>query len=309
MKKKEQKGFRISALTLGTVQLGLHYSLNGEKPNMRQSHEMLKCATEQGISVLDTAREYGDSEEVIGSFLSTSPHPMVVVTKFKIDPGLFADPERAFAASCRSVRESLRRLGLKKIPILLFHKGPQHPLEDTQRVIPHILTKLKELDLIDIGGISVFEPAEIEAFQDNCAVEAFQAPVNVFDHRLLQSRALQNIYSSGKIVFARSIFLKGLFFQDPERLEGVLEEAVPYLKILRQMAQRHQISIAQLAFSFVQGIPEISSMVFGADNSRQVLQNIQLLRGPELSADLREEIYRTFSNVPTTVITPHLWAI
>ena len=306
MKKQQQKGFEISALTLGTVQLGLDYSLNSGKPTQDQSREILTCAAAQGISVLDTAREYGNSEEVIGSFLKENPDPLVV-SKFKITPQQLSDPEEAFAASYQSVQESLRVLGLKKIPILLFHKGPQHSLAASRQVIPDILAKLQELDLIEVGGISVFEPEEMAVFKEARAVEAFQVPINIFDHRLLNSGLLREVQAAGKIVFARSIFLKGLFFKDPKSLEGVLEAAIPYLEKLHQMAQKHQRTIADLAFSFVKDIPEISSIVFGADNPDQVLQNIQLLESPELPPDLQKEISEAFAHVPTAVITPHLW--
>lgn len=308
MKNTRLKGFDISALTLGTVQLGLDYSLHHNQPSREQSLEILTNAVDQGISVLDTAREYGNSEELIGSFLKTRPDT-VVVSKFKIDPELFADPQKAFAASYRSVKESLSVLGLQKLPFLLFHKGPQHPIAATAKVIPGILSRLKELDLIAVGGISVFEPTEMEVFKDYSEIEAFQVPINIFDHRLLQSGALQAAHALGKIVFARSIFLKGLFFKEPASLEGVLKEAIPYLQDLRRIAQTHQLSIAQLAFSYVQDIPEISSIVFGADTPDQVHQNIQLLEGPALSSDLRNEISEAFANVPTAVITPHVWAI
>lgn len=307
MKYQKRKGLSLSELTLGTVQLGLDYSINGQHPNRAQSLAILKCATEQGINVLDTARDYGDSEAVIGSFLSHNPDPLVV-SKFKLDPGGFRNPETAWGSALKSVKQSLEILGLSKLPILLFHKTPQHDLDATRKTIPGILDKLKELDLIKIGGVSVVSADEIKHFKDCDEIEAFQVPVNLFDHRLLQSGMLEEIHAAGKIVFARSIFLKGLFFKQPEELNGRLEEAIPYLRSLQGIAANWGLSIAELAFGFVQGIPEITSMVFGADNAHQVRQNIHLLDRSALPLALRAEIVDVFKNVPEKIITPHLWA-
>lgn len=306
MKNLRLKGFNISALTLGTVQLGLDYSLNSDKPSLTQSLEMLHSATEQGINVLDTAREYGNSEEVIGAFLKEKSDPLVV-SKFKITPQQLSNPEAAFAASLQSVQESRAVLGLKKIPILLFHKGPQHSLAATRQVIPGILSRLKEMDLIEVGGISVFEPEEITVFKDVSVVEAFQVPINIFDHRLLKTAILQELSEAGKVLFARSIFLKGLFFKPPETLRDHLPEAIPFLKELHRISTNSGIGIAELAFAFVRDIPEISSIVFGADNPEQVRQNVELLDCPVLPPALRVEIMTAFESIPKKVVTPHLW--
>jgi aryl-alcohol dehydrogenase-like predicted oxidoreductase len=308
MKNTRLKGFNISALTLGTVQLGLDYSLNSDKPTLTQSLDILGCATEQGISVLDTAREYGNSEEVIGSFLKEKPDSLVV-SKFKIDPGRFDGTEAAWEAAYVSVSTSLQALGLSKIPILLFHKTPAHDLAATRKLIPALLERFKKKGLIETGGISVVEATEIPHFMDCPGVEAFQVPINIFDHRLLRAEILQELSAAGKILFARSIFLKGLFFRSPETLKDHLPEAIPFLKALHRISTRSGIGIAELAFAFVRDIPEISSIVFGADNPEQVRQNVGLLGCPVLPPAVRTEIMTAFESVPKKVITPHLWTI
>ncbi len=72
MKYTDSLDLKISQFSLGTVQLGLSYGVANDsgKPSREQAHELLRCALEGGVNSIDTAAAYGDSEEVIGSFLN-----------------------------------------------------------------------------------------------------------------------------------------------------------------------------------------------------------------------------------------------
>ena len=73
MKINTVKGIEISALSLGTVQLGLSYGINNAdgKPSQETANAILNAALDGGINTLDTAGAYGDSEVVIGNWLKT----------------------------------------------------------------------------------------------------------------------------------------------------------------------------------------------------------------------------------------------
>ena len=61
---------KVSKMSLGTVQFGLHYGIANDvgKPPEEQSYEMLKAALDNGVTSIDTAHAYGDSEDIIGRF-------------------------------------------------------------------------------------------------------------------------------------------------------------------------------------------------------------------------------------------------
>ncbi|MBQ8551252.1 MAG: SDR family oxidoreductase [Clostridia bacterium] len=84
------KGVNISALSLGTVQLGLNYGINNQngKPDLAASCRILDTAMEYGINTPDTAMAYGDSEEVIGKWLAAKPEsecPFIVTKVAGLD--------------------------------------------------------------------------------------------------------------------------------------------------------------------------------------------------------------------------------
>ena len=71
MKYIETHGMKLSRFQLGTVQLGMTYGLgeDKEKPSLEKAMGILDAAMEQGINILDTANNYGDSEAIIGKWL------------------------------------------------------------------------------------------------------------------------------------------------------------------------------------------------------------------------------------------------
>ena len=70
-------------LILGTVQLGLDYGINNKlgKPSSQNSFKILDYAYNHGISLLDTASAYGDSESVIGNYIKDTGNEFQIATK------------------------------------------------------------------------------------------------------------------------------------------------------------------------------------------------------------------------------------
>ena len=80
---------KISKLILGTAQLGLKYgiaNING-KPDFKKSLNLLEFAWTNGINTFDTAPTYGNSEKILGKFISTKNKNekkiFVIITKLQ----------------------------------------------------------------------------------------------------------------------------------------------------------------------------------------------------------------------------------
>ena len=104
----------INRLGIGTVQFGMEYGINNKNGMLNQKiiTDILNLATKEKIDLLDTARNYGTSEDVIGLFLSKNKGICKIVTKFK----------SANAKELqRSIYESLNALNVNSLYALLFH--------------------------------------------------------------------------------------------------------------------------------------------------------------------------------------------
>lgn len=304
--------YLVPGLTLGTVGLGMEYGIankNGQ-PGKSTGLEILSYAYKNGITAFDTARTYGNAEELVGDFLKNTgqqEYPLII-TKFKINQQDIHSYEAARVAAFKSVKESLHKLGINKIPICLLHMSRELDLFKVSSFIPKIFKELKNEQLIDVAGISIDHPGEIAQFIDQEILQAFQVPVNVFDQRLIKTGLLKKLAMQQKIVFARSVFLQGLFFIKPGELQQNLSAAAPFLDLLRLMAAKERMTVQQFAFSYIRHMDEIASVVFGAEQIEQVAQNIELLDVPPVSEETIEWLEHEFANTPEFIITPGMWS-
>jgi aryl-alcohol dehydrogenase-like predicted oxidoreductase len=311
MKYTSLKGLKISKLSLGTAQLGLDYGIANVsgKPNLDKSFKILETAINAGINCFDTASSYGDSEEIIGSFFVNriGGVPPIIITKLKADLGGNVNSVEIYNQLKQTIENSMMRLQINKIPILLLHNASN--MTDNNGLILQGLIRLKDEGLVEKIGVSVYSPEEVIKAIDIKDFDAIQIPINIFDHRLIDSGLLKSLEQHNFIVFARSIFLQGLFFLDPDTLPENLKLAREPIITIRKLAQKYKIDVAEMAFAFVRDLPQISSMVIGAETSTQVLENCALIECPKLPEELKYEILDSFSDLPVKIINPSLWDI
>ncbi len=78
-------GLQVSAFALGTVELGLDYGISapghGGRPPQEDAIRLVHSAIDAGINLIDTARAYGASEEILGQALKDRRHKVVLATK------------------------------------------------------------------------------------------------------------------------------------------------------------------------------------------------------------------------------------
>ncbi len=300
----------ISKLSLGTVALGLPYVVfNQEKSNSESAAKRLIVQAHRlGITSFDTAREYGTAESLLGHVVESGQlENATIISKFKWTNEACFDFEKALAESIQSVEESLSELKLKQLPICLFHMVSSFDISAVKAVLPRVFEHLKSKGLIETAGVSVDHPLEIKHFLDNDIYQAFQIPINIFDHRLTSTSFWQDLTKRKKIIFVRSIYLKGLLLQDPEKLTGSLQLAKPYLRQLKDLADEAQMSVSQMCFSYIRDLEGVSSVLIGPDQEEQLLENIALLDGPKIPKAIFDKIMPLFSQIPEDLLTPRLW--
>jgi aryl-alcohol dehydrogenase-like predicted oxidoreductase len=303
-------GYRLSRLTLGTVQLGMDYGISNRagQPSGEESAAIIREACEAGINTLDTSPHYGNAEALTGRWLAAQPDAgMHVITKFRLCDRSLGDREAAKEEAVNSVKASLAALGLPRLPYCLFHKGKDQPIDQVLKVLPSVLAALREQDLVHTGGLSVYYPQEVKPALVYEEIAALQVPFNILDQRLLHDNTMQRLHEAGRTVFARSVFLQGLLFMQATELGGNLVQAAGCLHLLQEMAVAAQMSVAELAFAYVRDLPVVSSLVFGAVQPAQVKQNVAWLQGRPLPADVKDAAARAFRDLPDEILTPGLW--
>lgn len=115
-------GLPVSVLGFGAGQIG--DARMGEK----EAGRLLNALLDEGISLIDTARGYGLSEERIGRHISHRRDEFVISTKLGYGiPGL---PDWTYATILSGVEEALRRLKTEVIDVAHLHSCPRYMLEE-----------------------------------------------------------------------------------------------------------------------------------------------------------------------------------
>jgi aryl-alcohol dehydrogenase-like predicted oxidoreductase len=292
----------LSRLALGTVQFGLPYGVANRdgQPSYEVVRDILACAIEGGVTVLDTAAGYGESEAVLGRALADLgfSEKVTVVTKIAaLAPDL--SPARADALVEASVNNSLRQLHLDHLDLCLFHREQDFSYADS-------LIRLRERGLVRRIGSSTTTPTATREIVVSGLAEAVQFPASVLDRRFLPSGA--KAHARGMAVFARSVYLQGLLFLDdattPEDLRGV----APVRRRLAELARHSGMPIAELALRFALGRQEIDAVLVGVDSVAQMRENLALFAKGPLPPDLASEVEAAVPLLPDAILDPWRWA-
>jgi aryl-alcohol dehydrogenase-like predicted oxidoreductase len=292
-------------LVLGTANFGLTYGIaNKRMLSEKEAFAILEKAVEVGVCRIDTARGYGDAEKVIGRFFRGHGKVFDVVTKLPDLEYLNAEDVE------NQIRASLENLAIERIDTLLLHSF--RSFERFREILLPVFEQYVSAGLIGEYGLSVYHPREVERAiqmtrQDRCPVTAVQFPLNLFDQRFLKDEHLRKLRASGIDLYARSIFLQGLFFMDCASLGSHFEPAKLKINALANLARLHGTSVEALALLFACS-SGVDFIVLGVDNTAQLEKNAALVAND--TAELAPKMNREgdlFEIHDEDIILPYRW--
>lgn len=300
--------------TLGTAQLGMNYgvaNLTG-KPSKEEAISLIEFAISEGITNIDTARAYGDSEAIIGEALSRKKNSQKINVVTKLSPlkeiNQSSSKEEIVKAVEKSIDQSLELLQMNSIQSLLLHRWEHYFAYDG--IIWKTLLKLKEKGYINTLGASIYYPQEaIEALKEP-EIKHLQLPFNILDWRWKAVGVSEQVLSKKDVVVdARSVLLQGLLVGNPSIwLKAGINDGEYWLNQLNFLKdQLNRKSIVDLCFAYVRSQSWISSIVLGIDNIQQLKQNVQLYETSLLSHSECELIETTLTGATEELLNPSNW--
>lgn len=304
----------VSQIVMGTVQLGSDYGVTqGRVAKGSEPSIMIKTAIGEGVAALDTARAYGESEDIIGGVLAAGwGGRCQVVTKLDPLPQLTSanSPKEWELAAQSSVLRSCVALGTKSLDTLLVHRAAH--LTIAGGAVWAQLLRLKGEGLIGRLGASVQNPRELEVALSTPGVEHVQLPCNVLDPRWEPYYdQLFELKRSGKLkVHVRSVFLQGLLISDEtEDWENanVGDPDVIVNWLSSQTKAWGRASKADLCLGWALAQRWIDGVVLGANNLDQLMENLRLARNEPLTDEAINNLLSTRPTVSTTTLDPSEW--
>ena len=278
---------RFSKLMLGTVQFGMNYGVANTtgKPSFETAKAILKAACDGGVTALDTAPAYGDSEEVIGRALSELglSGRFSIVTKIpKLPDG--CDAEKFIA---ESLENSLRRLRIDRAAAALLHAEGDFPYLD-------VLKSMAGRGLIEAAGMSLNSASHRD---DGDAADCLQVPASLLDRRF------DACFGKGRRIFVRGAYMQGMLLMPEGKV--FIHEVVERRRKLEKLG----IPMAELALRFLFSKPGPKSILTGVETVDQLKDNIRIAALPPLDEnDLRTVEAIAFPELPEMCVSPFFWS-
>jgi methylglyoxal reductase len=265
----------------------------------RKSVEAIQASIDAGINFIDTAPAYGMgvSETIVGKALAGRRDQVVIATKCGIvwhtDKGMpfisqsgkpmhrYLGPE-----SIRyEVEQSLKRLNTDRIDLYQTHwQDETTPIEETMTT----LLALKREGKIRAIGVSNATVEQIEAYRHVGPVDSGQEKYSMLD-RGLESEylpyALKNniavlAYSplalgllTGKVGPEREFPADDLRHNNPRFSVESRNQVMAMLDKMRPIAEKHELSPAQLVIAWTIAQPGLTHALVGARNTQQAGEN------------------------------------
>ena len=268
----------------------------------RTAQDTLEYAFAQGIRYFDTAPLYGSglSDILNGGFLSTLPrNDFVLSSKVGrlIIPGQDIPFNYTKEGILRSIDESLTRLNLDSLDIVLIHDPDNHYSSALNEAFP-TLAKLREQGVIKAIGAGMNQWEMLRQFAKDADFDCFLVAgrYTLLDHSALHelmplclekdiSLILGGPYNSG--ILASDLNTKSTYFYDPSPFE-VIEKA----KKIKQVCDRHHVPLKAAAIQFGLMHQSVASTIPGPRSPKEIEDNIVMASikiEPDLWRELKQE--------------------
>ena len=290
-------------VVLGTAQWGMPYGIaNRGRPSIREVRSIMKVARDGGVRTLDTARAYGESENVIGMLTARDRHWQIIT---KLTPEL-TDDEGAIVAETRaSLHQSRQALARTHLDTLLLHR-PDHLTRGNGAAWRHLLRQ-RENRMIGRLGVSVVTAGQAVGLLDDPEIQALQVPFSLLDQRLKKADFFEQARLRGKEVFVRSVFLQGLAFLPHDELDPYFELLKPVLRRLDGWAKDNHMSRTALFLGYAQ--TQRAHVVLGCESAGQLRQNLAIWKRGSLAPAQEAEVEALVPELPEALLDPAQWQL
>ncbi len=278
-RKLGRTGIEVSEIGFGAWQLG---DKDWGGVEGKDAIWLVHSAIDQGCTLFDTAPPYGrgQSEKLLGKALVGKRDKVVLISKFGHNPD---GPSDFSADKIRSsVERSLKELRTDYLDGLLLHNPESHILAGEESHY-EILEALKQEGKIRSYGASVDSSSDLNLVMDHSKSEIAE----VYLHALHQEMALafERVRQENMGIIVKvpldSGWLTGKYNAQTEFTTGyrdrwsqeIKDRRAAYIEKLAFLKTEGQ-SMAQGALRFLLSYPEISTLIPGVKNQKQLKDNL-----------------------------------
>lgn len=288
-------GTFVSRLCLGTMTFGGKGTLFGVMGGLDQqeSETLVHTALDAGINFFDTANIYaaGESETILGKALGKKRQDVVLATKAFGRMGTGPNQIGISRLSLmQEVEASLKRLGTDYIDLYQIH-GWDHvtPLEESLRTLDDLVRQGK-VRYIGVSNWSAWQIMKALGISERRGFEKFatlQAYYSLsgrdLEHEIVPFLEDQKVGLMTWSPLAGGV-LSGKFSRKSRANEGRrtqfnfppvdVEKAYDIVEVLQGIAQKHGVTVAQVALGWQLHKSYVTTVIVGAKNETQLKDNL-----------------------------------
>jgi aryl-alcohol dehydrogenase-like predicted oxidoreductase len=253
----------MNRIVLGGAQLGLPYGIlnGGETLSREEVARILDTAVDRGIDSIDTAIAYGQSESIIGE---TSQNRFNIISKL---PPLPVDISNVSEWVHSQVQGSLSRLKCTSLDALLLHR-PQDLTGAQGAELYAAIKSLMAEKMIDRFGVSIYSPDDLEGIIGTFDIHVVQAPLNVFDRRILG--VTDQLSALNIEVHVRSVFLQGVLIASPQDRPQRFEPWSEHFALFDEWVRSSGVSAMACCMGFALQQSGIAKLVIGTTSAESL---------------------------------------
>lgn len=272
-------GLKVSALGFGAGQIG--------DANLTESdaEKLLLTAVNSGITLFDTARGYGLSEERIGKYLS--PFREKIVLSTKVGYGVHHVQDWTYESVLKGVDDALVKMKTDYIDIVHLHSCSKEILWHNG-VIDALEKAKSDMKILVLGYAG--ENDDLNAAIDSNRLGSVLASVNIFDQRIINFE-LPKAKSKGMGVIAKRPLANA-----PWRFSNCPtgNYCETYWHRMKAMNLNLDLDIEEAALRFSAFTYGVDSVIVGTTNPKHLLRNVDIISKGKLSDDVVFHIRETF---------------
>ena len=285
----------MNKIVIGTANFDKIYGIQKRKlPKKIINSKILKILLKSKIKFLDTAFDY-DNKLFKGSNLKR----FKIINKVKL-------PKKNIDFYIKNFENifisKLKALGIDHFDYLLIHKSNDLKGKNGQIFLNKILN-LKRNKYIKKVGVSIYEPKELLMIYKNFIPDLIQAPLNIFDQRIINSNFYDLIKKNDTKLQIRSIFLQGILLKDINELKKmkVNKKLITKISTFEQLCKKNNISRLEACVSFVKNIKDIKFITIGFNSDIELKQILKSFKS-------KKKVYlKKSSIVEKKLIDPRKW--
>lgn len=279
-------GLSVSAFALGTVELGLDYGIaapdHAGRPELTEAIRLVHEAIDRGINFIDTARAYGESEEVLGHALQGRRDDVIIATKGSLHQrhadgslGESYTGEELRKVVLESLHTSLKLLQTDHVDIWMVHLVDQSVLAQAE-TLRDIFDEIRQSGKVSWFGGSFYGVDDPMAALDTDLFDLYQVTYSVLDQRIAD-RFLAAAETNNIGVVARSVLLQGVLTERGDHLPAHLDPLRERSRAFRELVRNATVNLSppQAAVAFALAQSKIQSVLIGVSNEAELLENLE----------------------------------